>query len=246
MTPMVTAGRGSPVVSFGKSSSGHQPVAPHGRSPLGVGVQAERAVGVVAGQFQQSGFVQQLWLLPPERDRRAGFDAVTCEIAGRAPWWGRVTRMGAFGHYAECLRPQRRDHGAHRRLGLTAGLRLRHGWRDRQLSFNIREREMISAAGCEPGCQGLRCGPVGGGDGLGVEPEGQADIGVSEPDLSGLRVDALGHHPGGVHAAKIMELETRKTRPLACRYPDASAASGCSSADRLDGPRRATARCPRR
>ena len=75
--------------------------------------------------------------------------------------------------------------------------------------------------GCEPGCQGLRCGPVGGGDGLGVKPEGQADIGVSEPDLSGLRVDALGHHPGGVHPAKIMELETGKTCPIACRYPDA-------------------------
>ena len=84
------------------------------------------------------------------------------------------------------------------------------------------------------------------GDGLRVEPEGQADVGVSEPDLSGLRVDALGHHPGGVHAAKIMELETGKIRPLACRYPDASAASGCSSADRLDGPRRVTARCLRR
>ncbi len=75
-------------------------------------------------------------------------------------------------------------------------------------------------AGREPGCQGLRCGPVGGGDGLGVEPESQADIGVSEPDLSSFRVDALGHHPGGVHPAKIMELETRKTCPLACRYPD--------------------------
>ena len=67
------------------------------RSPPGVRRSSRASRRRLAGQFQRSGLVQQPWLLPPERDRRAGFDAVTCENAGRAPWWGRVTRAGAFG-----------------------------------------------------------------------------------------------------------------------------------------------------
>ena len=31
----------------------------------------------------------------------AAFDALTCENAGRARWWGGVTPMGAFGHYSQ-------------------------------------------------------------------------------------------------------------------------------------------------
>ena len=90
-----------PVVAARDSArrSGRAGVSPSTQeADLRIGVEAERAVGVVLGQFdRRSPSFINLGCYRTCAGSTAAFDALTCENAGRARWWGGVTPMGASG-----------------------------------------------------------------------------------------------------------------------------------------------------
>ncbi len=86
-------------------------------------------------------------------------------------------------------------------------------------SLDTRDARPIPGGEAGPGPFGG--GPVGLGSGLGVHLQGEADIGMTEPCLSGADVDAVGYEPGRVGPAEGVKPEARgQPCPLHGSDPD--------------------------